>query len=257
MNPDSLRVHASENLVDTYLRLGLAVPAASVVERDAFVCCSGPIDHPICNFAARLRLDPWSARDLRDLASSRIAFNVYTMPGDEPEHLPEILARAGFQKTYELVQMICANPDPGAPLEMRPAKDQNERLAVAKFMCEQFFARHNDPLRRQIAHATAKAEGLELYDLPERGQPIGGIMLGYGGGLLGVYNLCVASSRRGRGNGRAILDWALTLARESGKAATLQCDSLLEDWYRYRGFVSSGKVGVYSLPKRKDDDIIL
>ena len=124
------------------------------------------MDHPICNFAARLRLDPWAARNLRALASSRSAFSVYSMPGDEPAHLSELLERAGFKRSYELIQMISEHPEPGAPVEMRPAKSQSERTAVTKFMCEQFFSRHSDPLRRQIGLATATATGLELQDLP-------------------------------------------------------------------------------------------
>lgn len=247
---------ASANQVDTYVRLGLAVPSARLTEEPGFLYCHGSLEHPICNFAARLNLDPWSARQLRELASSRLAFNVYSMPGDEPEHLTELLDRAGFKRTYELVQMIAENPEPGPPIEMRPAATTGQRMAVAKFMCEQFFSRQNDPLRRKIAAATAAADGLDLFDVPERGQSIAAVMLGHGGGILGVYNLCVSSARRGRGIGRAVLDWTLTIARESGRAVTLQCDPLMEDWYRYRGFVASGRVGVYSLPKRKDDDII-
>jgi len=248
---------ASDNLVDTYIRLGKAVASSRVSEEASFVACHGPLDHPICNFAARLNLDPWSARQLRDLASSRIAFNVYAMPGDRPEHLPELLERAGFQRSFELIQMIAEDPEPGPPIEMRPARSSGERLAVAKFMCEQFFSLQNYSLRKRIAGATAAAEGLDLFDLTERGQPVAAVMLGHGGGVLGVYNLCVASARRGRGIGRAVLDWTLTVARETNRAVTLQCDPLLEGWYRYRGFTVVGRVGVYSLPKRKDDDIIL
>jgi GNAT superfamily N-acetyltransferase len=248
---------ASENLVDTYLRLGLAVGGAKVSEEESFVECLGPFDHPICNFAARLRIDPWSARRLRDIAASRVSFNVYGMPGDSPEHHGELLGRAGFQLSYELVQMIAERPEPGPPVEIRLAQSSGDRTKVARFMCEQFFYRQTEAFRRRIADATAGAAGLELFDLPDRGHPIAAVMLGHAAGVLGVYNLCVASARRGRGIGRAVLDWTLELARETGQAVTLQCDPQLEDWYGYRGFVSTGRVSVYTLPKRRDDDIIL
>lgn len=248
---------ASANLVDTYVRLGCAVEGAELVEEDEFLACLGKMEHPICNFATRLNIDPWSARRLGDLAAARQVFSVYALPGDKPEHLAEILVRSGFRASYELSQMICEHPDPGPAVEMRMAETPADRQEVATFMGEQFFSRHNDAFRRQIASATARATGLGLYDLRDRAHRIAAVMLGDGGGVLGVYNLCVASARRGRGIGRAVLDWALTLARESGRAVTLQCDPMLEGWYCNRGFVPTGRISVYTLSKRKEDDIIL
>lgn len=248
---------ARANLLDTFLRLGRAVPGSRIEESEAFTSCVGPLDHPICNFAGQLRIDPWSARRLGEIAASRNTFNVYVMPGDQPEHAGELLQRAGFERSYELFQMLAEEPEPGPPIEMRPVTKAAERLQVAQFMSEQFFSRQSDAFRRRLAETTAEAAGLELFDLSERGRLVAAVMLGHAAGILGVYNLCVASSRRGRGIGRAVLDWVLTVARDSGRAVALQCSPDLRDWYGYRGFVASGRVSVYSLPRRKDDDIIL
>jgi GNAT superfamily N-acetyltransferase len=257
LDRESLLRAASANLTETYLRLGLAVPQAAVSEEEAFLLCEGPFDHPICNFATRLRLDPWSARRLRDLAAVRRSFNVYVLPGDEPEHVRELLARAGFNPAYRLVQMIAENPDPGPAIEPTLAATPEEKLSTAMFMGHQFFTRQNDAFRRRVASATANAEGMEIYQVEEKAQKVAAVMLCHTSGVLGVYNLCVASARRGRGIGTGVLNWTLALARETGRAVTLQCDARLEGWYSYWGFASTGMVDVYSLAKRKQDDIIL
>ncbi|AIE84858.1 hypothetical protein OP10G_1490 [Fimbriimonas ginsengisoli Gsoil 348] len=254
---ESLLRSASDNLIETYLRLGHAIPESRSWEEPAYVACGGTFEHPICNFAARLRLDPWSARRLSDLASGRPAFNVYLLPGDEPSHATELLERAGFHPSYRLVQMVAERPEPGPSIELSRADTFEDRFKVASFMGHQFFTRQTEAFRRKIAIATARAEGLELYGLDERAQKTAALMLCHASGVLGVYNLCVASARRGRGIGSGVLNWALALARETERAVTLQCDSRLEGWYRYWGFVATGKVDVYSLAKRNQDDIIL
>lgn len=247
---------ASENLVQTYLRLGRAVPGAEATEGEAFALCRGPFDHSLCNFAARLRLDPWSARELRRLASERKSFTVYRLPTDAPEHAAELLDRAGFRMSYRLVQMVAEDPEPGPSVATKPYVDAGEREALTAFMTAQFFSRRADEIRRALAQATAHAESLELRGVVERSRPIAAAMISHTEGAVGVYNLCVAATRRGRGIGRGLVASILETARERDCLATLQCDARLEHWYGCQGFRSIGYLEVYALDKSEVDVII-
>ncbi len=251
-----LRVAASDNLTRTYLALGLATPKSEVHEEDGFISCVGEFDHPICNFAARLNLDPWSARRLYALASSRGAFNVYHQPGDGPEHASELLERSGFRATYRLVQMVAEPLEVENDIEMVRAGAFLERVEVARFMADQFFSRQSSPFRRKVAEATGSAAELNLYSLLDRGLRAGAIMLCEEQGMLGIYNLCVSSSKRGRGLGGSIVRWALDKALHENRSTTLQCDPRLEGWYECFGFRTIGAVDVYNLSKDAPADII-
>ena len=106
MTADEVQIGASENLLRTYFCLGLAIPNTTVIQETGFRACLGEFDHPICNFGADLRLDPWSAKQLASLASSRKCFNVYSLPGDSPKHVAELLRRCDFRISYRLIQMV-------------------------------------------------------------------------------------------------------------------------------------------------------
>jgi len=256
LTADPLVRAASENLVRTYFHLGLATEQAQVVEDEGFRACVGMFEHPICNFAASLDLDPWSARRLRDLAADRPAFSVYALPGDRPAQLDEILVRAGFRPTYRLTQMVAETPDPGPGVEMVRAETHAARQRVARFMSSQFFTRQTDAFRANVSHATVEAAKLELYELEERGRTVAAAMICREGECTGLYNLCVAPRNRGKGIGRAVVDWALGLARTAGTPITLQCDGRLETWYASRGFRTTGYVEAYALPKPQPVDIM-
>lgn len=257
MNHHPLIQAASHNQVETYLRLGGAVPGSQPFREPGFIGCLSDFAHPIGNFAANLRLDSQVAHRLCEIATTRPVFSVYHLPGDTPAEAADILQRAGFRLSYRLLQMICEHPDPGPSIALREAETYEAKSKVARFMTEQFFSRQTEAFRRRIAAATAIAIDLELWDVEERGNQVGGVMFCHTEGLLGVYNLCVAASRRNRGIGGGILNGALAMARESHLGVTLQCDPVLQDWYTCRGFVATGFVDVYALPKREDDDIIL
>src|SRR5580692_6503199 len=100
MTREEIQAGASENLLRTYFSLGLAIPNSTTVEEEGYIACLGEFEHPICNFAAGLRLDPWSAKQLATLAATRKSFNVYAVPGDSPPHLAELLRRCDFRISY-------------------------------------------------------------------------------------------------------------------------------------------------------------
>ena len=246
----------AENLRQTYLSLGLAVPGASMVEDEGFVACVGTFEHPVCNFAARLALDPWSARRLRDLAVARPSFHVYALADDQPSHRTELLKRQGFRVAYRLVQMAAAPDDPGPYLELARVDSVADRQKVATFMGTQFFIRQPASFRQRVAAATAHASALDLYELTERGHRVGAVMLCRASGVVGLYNLCIAAARRGKGLGQAVVAWTRAQALAEGKSLCLQCDARLAGWYEHLGFRRVGVVDVYSLVKMQQPDIM-
>lgn len=247
MTSEEVLLEASQNLMRTYFSLGLALPKTTIIEDDAFRACLGEFDHPICNFAAGLRLDPWSARRLATLAESRRCFNVYSLPGDTPKHLGELMQRCDFSVSYRLVQMIAEPTGTHVGPQVVQAEGPENRMEVAKFMTEQFFGRQTEGFRQRVAMATANAKGLELYELLSYGRTTGAVMLCRGESVIGLYNLCIASVNRGVGLGKELAAWALSEAHKQGKVVTLQCDARLQAWYEDLGFRSTGSIEVYTL----------
>ena len=236
----------SQNLLGTYLALGRALPGARVVETDAYVGLVSELPHAMGNFAARLRLDPWSAAELRGLAAGRPAFQAVALPDDAPPHLAELLRRAGFECVQRLVAMAASPPFALAGLDMAPC-DGDERFRVGRFMADAFFAREPLLLRETMARALAGAEEVSIHAHVLRDRPAAAVALSRAGGVLGLYNLCVAGPRRGRGLGAAVVAWCLAQAAAENREAVLQCAPTLEGWYAAHGFARVGTITVWSL----------
>lgn len=256
MTTEEIVAWGAENLRHTYLRLGLAVPGTTELQEEGFSGCVGTFEHAVCNFAAGLRLDPWSAGRLRELAATREAFHVYSLGSDQPGHRGELLERQGFRIAYRLVQMADTPSDPGPYVELARSETLAERQKVATFMGTQFFTRQATTTRQRIATATAHASGLELYELVERKHRVGAVMLSRTENAIGLYNLCIAAARRGKGLGRAVVAWARAAGAAEGKSVCLQCDARLAGWYEHLGFRRVGIVDVYSLAKMQQPDIM-
>ena len=256
MSPEDIPLAASANLLKTYFSLGLAIPNSSMIAEEGFKACVGEFEHPICNFAAGLHLDPWSAKQLLQLAANKKSFNVYALPGDTPRHLGELLHRCDFRVSYRLVQMVAEPVGSHHGPQVQPASSNDKRLDIARFMTEQFFNRQSEGFRQRVASATANASELELYELLAYDRRCGAIMICPGDDIIGVYNLCIASANRGVGLGKELTAWALSQAFKQGKLVTLQCDSRLQSWYTNQGFRVTGAIDVYTLSKTGRSDII-
>lgn len=250
-----VQVASSKNLVQTYIRLGLATPHATWSREEGFDVCLGTLDHPICNFAADLNLDPWSARKLAGIAQSRPCFNVYAVTGDRPAYVDELLQNAGFMVAYRLVQLV-AEPIGAEVWETMDSCGPEDRLSVACFMVDQFFSQRPKEFRMAIAAATAAAPGVELYRAGEKSRHVAAVMLSETPGMLGGYNLCVAPASRGRGIGSSLVRWVVAEAGNRGLLATIQCEPHLESWYQSLGFERTGWLNVYQLPKAQASDTI-
>ncbi len=254
MTAEHLTGVASGNLHRTYFALGKATPGSRFTKEIGFDACLGNFDHPICNFASGIKLDPWVAHRLAELAYSRGAFNVYSLPGDTPEDAglrEELLMRAGFRKSYSLRQMV-AEPGPTAEgVPLTKAATPPERQEIATFMAAQFFGRHSANFRRRVSDATQSATELDLYSVRPREELIAAVMVVEDPEIVGLYNLCVKAHAQGRGWGKSIVSEVMRGAFATGKPVTLQCDELLSPWYEGLGFRRIGSVDVYALPDER------
>lgn len=259
MTVANLPILVARNLLRTYFALGRASVGASITTEAGFELCTGNFDHPICNFAANVKLDPWTANRLAEIALERQHFNVYSLPGDLPasrEVRDEILSRAGFRKIYSLRQMVCQPTAIDCPCDLLFAESPAERFAIASFMANQFFSRHSSNFRRRVADATANAIELRLYSQQRKGESIAGVMVSEDADMLGLFNLCVRPGNQNRGIGAAIVSAVQTMAYEKGKPVGLQCEEALVAWYEHQGFDPNGFVDVYNLPEDRRIAII-
>lgn len=250
MTTDDLSVAASELQFRTYLALGLATAGTTHLQEPGFEGCYGSEDHPICNFAARLKLDPWAANQIQDLALSRNSFNVYSAPGDLParrEVRHEILTRSGFKLAFTLQQMVSDRPPQFEPVPYEMAVGVSARTEAATFMGSQFFAKQSSLFRRRVVDATIGASELELYLVRPQNELVAAHMLVPHGNLVGLFNLCVRPPHQGRGWGTGIVSEIQRLAFEQGRIVTLQCEEQLVAWYSRLGFRSTGVVDAYVL----------
>ncbi len=244
----------ADNLLRTYFALGAASPGSVVSRQEGFDACLGNFDHPICNFAGRLSLDPWAANRLVELAIERRYFSVYSVPGDTPlsrEVRDELLTRAGFQRTYSLQQMYWEPRRAEDGISLRLAAGMAERRSIAIFMANQFFGRHSANFKRRVAEATSGAADLNLYGVYQRFDLIAAAMLVEDENVLGLFNLCVRPSMRNRGWGAKVVSETQRLAYEKGKFVSLQCDETLTSWYEGQGFETCEWVDVYGLSDKR------
>lgn len=254
MTREDLSIVASQNLRKTYFALGRSTPGSKIVSEPGFEACLGNFEHPICNFATGLSLDPWVAHRLAEIAVAKRVFTVYSLPGDlpvDPVVRDELLTRTGFRKSYSLRQMVAEPGQIGQGTPLHKAESLAERREIATFMAGIFFGRHSATFRRRVAEATLAATELDLYSVKVRDELIAAVMVVEDERITGLFNLCVKVSYQGKGWGAAIVNEVLKMAFEAGKPVTLQCDEVLSAWYEHLGFRRSGLVDVYSLPEER------
>ncbi|MFQ3587860.1 MAG: GNAT family N-acetyltransferase [Fimbriimonadaceae bacterium] len=246
----------AENLSHTYLGIGRAAPGAEVGSGPGFLYCRCDFPHPIGNFGILLEDSAPAIDALAEKAEGRPAFHIYAPTHLDDDDLARRLARKGFRGGYRLCLML-ANPSPArcgarfpADVALHQAETVEARDRVARFMGEQFFARHGDEVVRQLAATTTAAPHVLWF--AECGHTmVGAVMISRSERALGIYNLCVGPAYQGRGIGAAIVAQVLRLGDKIGKSVVLQCDGSLERWYEGLGFETVGEVQVAALDPRR------
>src|SRR5256885_7326987 len=82
-------------------------------------------------FRSNLTVDPWSARRLREEATRRKAFHVYSLPTDRPSHRDEMLQSVGFRSTYRLCQMVCEPRDVSDVADRKSTRLNSSHLVIS------------------------------------------------------------------------------------------------------------------------------
>ncbi len=235
------------NLAWTYAELADALEGATVERLDGGLVSTSDEAHPMANFA--LIVEPSGAllSHVRQCAAFRPVFNVYwPIRVGEPRPQP-----GGLTEVWDL-SILAHPPEPAsqpnsAALRRVPS---DERSEVAAFMVEQFFTASRKNYRTVVAQATARSE-LELYVLsnpaPTRNAPYdAALLLGRTPESVGLYNLCVRRSLRGRGIGRACVRAVLDMASQAGLPCILQCENRLRDYYAGQGFLDVGTLVIFN-----------
>jgi GNAT superfamily N-acetyltransferase len=246
---------ATENLTHTYLDLGRSSVGAQVWSEPGFQACAGPLDHAICNFATDVRADANVAERLRQIADRKKCFALYVLPPHGGREQQGALEDKGFTLSHQLKLMVSADCFKES-VELEGIEDPDERRKIAEFMVDQFFHRQPTGFRRGIAEATAVARNLKLYKAFWNERTAGAVMISEHGGMIGLYNLCVAPHIRRRGWGSAIVRTIVGQAEARGKRVTLQCEPSLVSWYSSLGFREVGSVSVFGLYRFKEIDIM-
>lgn len=252
---NSLRIGA-ENLSQTYLGIGKAAPGSEIGHGRGFLFCTCDFPHPIGNFGILLEDSDEAIEALAAIAEGRPAFHVYAPTRLDDDDLARRLARKGFRGGYRLCLML-AHPERISTdwrfppdIELHQAETDEARSRVARFMGEQFFARHGAEVVEQLAATTTASPHVLWY--AERGHTtVGAVMISRSEHALGIYNLCVGPAFQSRGVGAAIVAQVLRVAEKVGRLVVLQCDGSLERWYGALGFGTVGEVQVAALDQRR------
>lgn len=227
-----------DNVVRTYVALAETMPQVLITQTDDAIVSIAPFAHPLCNFA--VVLTPAGLPIARRAGEGRPHFMTYVF---DPEIQPNVIE---FRLSQELTLMRVDEPGAGPPLQ--PIEGSRERMLLGRFMASQFFGGHRPDLRERIAEANARASGLEFFGFNGQNDHklVGAATLHDIGGVVGIYNVCVAGPNRHRGLGSTIVERLLGEIGRRGKSAVLQCDASLVSWYRQFGFCESGILRVWS-----------
>lgn len=231
-----------ENLAATYRSLASSVVDTRVIENEYGLLALSSTLHPLANFA--ILKDPNNADKILELIGEQRGIHVYSV-GEDP-----IQTRFNLRPGYSLRLMRhTAEAIPTSKFEIRFAGSMQEREEIANFMVDQFFKRSSRQSQQLVAAATANGEGLNLVGFRTGflGRLAAAAMLVPTERTLGLYNLCLAPSLRGKGMGTQILNAILMHGRELEKTVLLQCEGKLVPWYQRNGFSSSGVLKVWTL----------
>jgi ribosomal protein S18 acetylase RimI-like enzyme len=210
------------------------------------------------NFACRARL----GADAGDRVSAALdffrrtghPFSWWLGPGATPDHLAEVLVRAGLAAAerelamgLELARLAAPPAPPGFVVERVRTADQLALLA-------QLSAANWSPPDPEVMHFYHRASALLLSpESPQwfylgtlEGRPVATAEVTVGGGVVGLYNVATIPECRGRGIGSVMTSRPLEEARAAGHTqAILQASEAGQNLYARLGFTPFGTITEY------------
>lgn len=238
-----------ENLLATYCSLAQGNELTSLVTSDGYTTAQGPLHLSFCNFAAGFEetsghLGRMIA--LAERARRQSGLWVFVTDADRPPEIEADLLAQGFVRRHRQSQMVATAPAIRPPVPLMAAETLELRQDTARFMADQFFLRTGPLGRQDIASATARSDRALWRCEGPGGLLMGAVMVSESASAVGLYNLCVAPDRRGRGLGASLVAAVQEFAAAQGKPLVLQCDPPMEAWYARLGFAAFGQVTAYT-----------
>jgi GNAT superfamily N-acetyltransferase len=252
-----LSLAARENVIQTYLALAQALPGTEIARNPEYTRVKGTLPLSFCHFAGEFnssRKPEELARELKTEANSPDGLWAFLMPGDEPDGLRLALLDQGFNLRQCLCQFGRTSRGIALP-ELQEAQDADTRIRIGQFMAEQFFPFSSGESRSLVARSTAASLANLIY-LGSPESPDAAMMLSKTKQAVGLYNLCVHSSKRSQGLGTRLVEAAQHLANQYSLPLTLQCHASLRKWYESQNFRQIGILHAFYCGRSKRTDIL-
>lgn len=246
---ENLPFAGRENLLATYCSLADGNELTTVVTEEGYTSAHGPVHLSFCNFAAGFDDTPGHLGRmiaLGERARRQSGLWVFVTDADRPVEINADLMAQGFVRRQRQTQMVATAPMARPGVKLIPAETPEARQDTARFMADQFFLRTGPLGRRDIASATARSDRALWRCEGQGGLLMGAVMMSESASAVGLYNLCIAPDRRGRGLGASIVATVQEFAADRGKPLVLQCDPPMEAWYARLGFADFGHVTAYT-----------
>lgn len=216
------------------------------------------------NVVSAARLKPETAREqiegvLQYFERANRAFTWWTGPADSPSHLRELLTDAGLEQGGVDVAMRLELQDLKEPplvpsVQIERVRSSQQLSDFANIVAQNWNPPDQELLRfyQIVSEVLLREEApLWLYVASVEGVPVATSQLTFGGGIVGVYNVCTLVPFRRRGIASALLGASLKDARESGyHHAILQASREGFGVYERLGFYETGAYVEYKPPAR-------
>lgn len=235
---------AVDNLEFTYLQIGSRCEGARVKREAGWVECTSKLAHAAGNFVLIKEAERETIQLLERRHRSRNPCSFYVLPGPGQPAALDLMRRTWRREGDPLLLMANGRPSEVAPVKLRQAADFERRLEVTRFMTRQFFSRTSSAVRDAVALATARAE-VELVEVGERSIEAAA-MVSISESAVGIYNVCVEASLRGRGIAVGMMEAILRENEGRRPTVALQCEARLVDWYRKWAFDVVGEIHMFA-----------
>lgn len=233
----------------TYLEVARHARDNERFELEGVIGCRSGETHAAANFAFIARPTPESLNELSRLIRDIPTFTTYLLPTDRDDVVKEELESKGFLFSNKLHLMFYRGPERTQmpyEFERKEFNQLNERYEHMLFLAKQFFVDADLKFQSTIAMLTAASRACRLFAWEHQLLTIMGGMYTEFEDTLGLYNLAVTPSKRGKGYGQSMIFDCLT--RSSMPWVTLQCHKPLVKWYETLGFRDYGTVQMFSAP---------
>jgi len=243
---------SQENIFASYEHIALRVPGSRKIESKYFdaVVCNRPFS--FCNFALNLKATPDELPMVNvELAKLTVLHPSLRLvvPDSPDQHCAKAdFEQCGYHLNFSLKIMACTEPlpEPAKNLSIIEAESAQQRLHFCEFAFLQFFRYSDNTFRRLGALATAESDH-RIFGIYDEQALVASMMLVETERSVGIYNLCVHPTKRGRGYGKSLVYLASQLADSRNRHLVLQSGPESERFYKRLKFEEFGELNSFTL----------